>query len=217
MIFKIFKRKSLIVSAMISVVMWYAVKGSLCPWVRELPWNFEVALIAIFFFACGNMLSSLISISDISNSVQTVRGSATCAIAFVLSLAITLSLAAVFGGVDMGADYFGTNPVVFYVCGLSGSIMILSLSLLLAKLDFRKFNIIRNIGRDSLGYLALQIPVKGAVVVCIAKICNVAISDAYFSDWKYAILAFFITSIVLYFTIKIINYIKSKYNICYLI
>lgn len=204
-------------SALISAVMWYVVNGSLCPWVRELPWDFEVALIAVFFFACGNMLSSLISISNMSKVVHTTRGSVACAIMFAFSLAVTLSLAAIYGGVDMGADYFGSNPVVFYTCGLSGSIMILSLSLLLEKSDSCKFNIIRNIGRYSIGYLALQIPVKGVVVVCIAKMFNVTISEAYSSDWLYAIPAFIITSIVLYITIKIINYIKSKYNICYLI
>lgn len=181
-------------------------------WYAKLPWNFEVGLVAIFFYACGNVLASHYSIKKIYEIVSTrvVLFSAIC----VALLFLLVVFAKVNGCADMGADYFTKNHYIFLLTGVLGSIFVVLLSaIIFAKLNKSVFSPVvafcKWFGLNSMDILSIHVPIKGIIIVLLAHVLGISISDSYFYGLGESILAFILTVITIIIAVLIIMKIKK--------
>lgn len=183
-------------------------------WYAKLPWNFEVALVAIFFYACGDVLTRLCSIKRLYEIVskRIVLFSAICVALFFL----LVIFAKVNDCADMGADYFCKNHYIFLLTGVLGSIFVIILSaIVFTKLNKSVFSPVISfckwVGLNSMDILSIHVPIKGIIIVLLAHVLGISISDSYFYGWGKSILAFILTVITVSIAVLIIMKIKKLY------
>ena len=183
-------------------------------WYAKLPWNFEVALVALFFYACGNVLAIHYSIKKIYEIVSTrvVLFSAIC----VALLFLLVVFAKVNDCADMGADYFTKNHYFFLLTGVMGSIFVVLLSaIIFVKLNKSVFSPVVSFckwfGLNSMDILSIHVPIKGIIIVLLAHVLGISISDSYFYGLGESILAFILTVITISIAVLIIMKIKKLY------
>lgn len=183
-------------------------------WYAKLPWNFEVALVALFFYACGNVLASHYSIKKIYEIVSTrvVIFSVIC----IVLLFLLVVFATVNDCADMGADYFTKNHYIFLLTGVLGSIFVVFLSaIIFTRLNKSVFSPVVSfckwVGLNSMDILSIHVPIKGIIIVLLAHALRISISDSYFYGWSESIFAFVLTVIAVSIAVLIIMRIKKLY------
>ena len=151
-----------------------------------LPWNTESALVAVLFYCIGNLMSKRFGLTGIENKVLEKKG-LFLALMLVLSL-VLINTAHYNGHITLGSDSLGRNPVLFYMNALIGIFTVSVFSILICSIK-RNNKLIKTImdyhlwfGRNSLYIMSTHVPVKGIIMVIIAKM--IGKSAAYVSnDW----------------------------------
>ena len=158
-----------------------------------LPWNIEVACAAMIFYASGNMLIKHFRHDQL---LQTCRKYKACAVVIAISLAVAVYFGSQSTGhVSMGSDLLGNNPLLFYFDAFCGTVMILIISSLLSFVGGIPLQGIKWIGENSFHVMALHNPIKGFVVVVVARgfQCSKELVE---NSYLYSGISFVITLIV---------------------
>lgn len=186
---------------------------------KLLPWNIEVAFVAIIFYTVGNITikhfshDKIIRIcgshKSISILVATVTGIVTC-----IGSKYT-------GRLSLGSDVLN-GGIIYYIDAFCGILMILIISILLTSsswsfpfIDKIKWIIdkIKWIGEYSFRVMALHNPIRGFIAVLIAKSAHETISYVA-NSFYYSIIVFLITLTMVipsvWFITKLVTYEKSK-------
>lgn len=184
-------------------------------WFSELPWNIEVALVAVFFYACGSMVRENLSLNALYQMVSSHKGISLITV-LTLGGAIIL-LSGIYDGADMGADYFTQNHLIFLIMGTMGSIMTVVLAALICCLTRNRFTktvrrFIDWFGQQSMDVLSIHVPIKGIIVVFLAKAFSIPLQDSYFFGWKESVMAFILTTACTAFMVYLISFMKKKFN-----
>lgn len=163
-----------------------------------LPFNFDAVLIALPFYCLGNIMPRFLSLEKIT---RTISNKSFIGIICIIATIILYILAEKFGECSMGSSSYQCNAIVFMVRALIGIIAMFSLSLILSKILYNKLLKLKNsimwLGRYSLDVMSLHIPVKGVVILILAK---------YLSETTDGISeSFFLSFIVLIITMLIIT------------
>lgn len=172
-----------------------------------LPWNFDAALMALPLYAAGNLLVKHVSLSQIYESVSKYRILALGgAISFAVLLALSLN---VWNSISMGYSYYG-NEWVFPVRALMGTAMVLMFAIMIESSTWMS-KLKKSLvwcGRNSLDIMCTHVPIKGVIIMVLAKGLHMDQSSATTLLW-FSLAAFAITTILDTLCVGFINrYIK---------
>lgn len=200
------------ITIVMAAISYWAIINLECFDVTLLPWNIEVAMLAISFYAAGHWIVKAKTHQGIMNMVNSHK-------------ITTIVLAAVFayvvyvgsqynGSISFGHADLGKNVFVTYGCGLAGTLMWLIGCILLADTKINKAGVkllewTKWFGRNSFNAMAIHNPIKGfvCVVVGVALHCG---SAAVSANSYYSFIAFLLTLVVTVIGMVFINWFKSK-------
>ena len=170
-----------------------------------LPWNIEVALMVIIFYAAGDLLKTHLSIESINDYIKNHTF-------FFVVLSVLLGLfvyvvAIINGKVSMGHANPGKYPLLFYFGAFCGTAMTIIVSAILSRIT-RKNSFIEWVGKNSFCVMAIHNPIKGVVVVVVARIMHTTINTIN-SSLSHAFIAFVFSVIVTAIFTFLISRIQS--------
>ena len=161
-----------------------------------LPWSMESALVSILFYSAGNWLVKKWGLMGIQERVLGNRW-LSLVIMIVLTL-VMINTAHLNGHITLGSDSLGKFPPLFYLNAFMGIVTtgIFAILLCSIKRDNKLFNTVMNYhlwyGRNSLYIMATHVPIKGIIILTIAKIIG---ENVYFvaNDWCCLVIVFALT------------------------
>lgn len=156
-----------------------------------LPWSIESAFVAIIFYCAGNLLVKHLGLIGIQEKVLG-RKWLSLAIIVVLTL-IMINTAHWNRHITLGSDNLGKFPPMFYLNAFMGIITTGLFAILVCsiKRNNKLVNAVMNyhlwFGRNSLWIMATHVPVKGIIVLIIAKLIGKSESFVTHDWWCLAI------------------------------
>lgn len=195
-----------------AAISYWAINNLECFDVTLLPWNIEVAMLAIPFYAAGHWIVEAKSHQGIMNMVNSHKIST---IALTAMFAYVVYVGSQYNGsISFGHANLGKNVFVAYGCGLAGTLMWLIGCILLADTKINKageklLGGVKWFGRNSFNAMAIHNPIKGfvCVVVGVALHCG---SAAVSANSYYSFIAFMLALVVTVIGMVFINWFKSK-------
>jgi fucose 4-O-acetylase-like acetyltransferase len=137
---------------------------------RLLPWSFESALMAMPFFALGNLLVKRISHENIIKAVRSHKW--ICIGGMLIGFALTAFIGHRNGVVSMGHSRLGNNPLVFYVTAFVGIVSMLVLCILVSGLFAQENRLslgVKWFGKNSFNAMAIHNPLRAFIMVIVAR------------------------------------------------
>ena len=180
--------------------------------VTLLPWNIEVAMLAIPFYAAGHWMVRGLSHQGVMNMVNSHKK---VALVLLAILAFVVYVGSQYNGsISFGHADLGKNVFIAYGCGLSGTLMWLIGCILLADLAINKEGLrllewIKWFGRNSFNAMAIHNPIKGFVCVVVGAALHCG-SAAVSANSYYSFIAFLLTLAATVIGMAFINWFKSK-------
>ena len=173
-----------------------------------LPWSIDSALVAMSFFAFGNLFVKRFShaqlIQWVDNNVVKAGLVTTILTVFYL-MAVQKN-----GYISMGHNYLGSYTWLFFINAFMGSISIILLSLLLGSLlkhgglhPFTRF--VRWLGRNSFNAMATHLPVRSCLLVLFAMVLHSGAGAYLCSSISIALVVYMATLLVTSLVILMIN------------
>lgn len=173
-----------------------------------LPWSIDSALVAMPFFAFGNLFVKRFShaqmIQWVDNNVVKVGLVTTFLIVFYL-IAVQKN-----GYISMGHNYLGSQTWLFFVNAFMGSISIVLLSLLLSSLLkqgwlhlFTRY--VLWLGRNSFNAMATHLPVRSCLLAVFAMIMHTSAGTDLCSNIRISLVVYTTTLLVTSVVILLIN------------
>lgn len=176
-----------------------------------LPWSIDVALMALPFYAIGSLTNQYIGHERITGAVERHRGIAV--LLMIVSAAFLYVGGTSNGQVSMGHAYLGKNLFVFYPVALCGIVAFMALCLLMISCKSVSSNKLIgggiSFGKNSFRAMAIHNPVKGFIIVLLAKATHSSVS-AIQGGLLTSIVAFVLTLAITVFAIKAIELILQK-------
>lgn len=202
----------MVITIVLTASSYWAINNLECFDVTLLPWNIEVAMLAIPFYAAGHWMVRGLShqgVMDMVNSHKKVALLLLVVFAFIVYAGSQYNGSISFGHADLGKNVFVT-----YGCGLAGTLMWLIGCILLADTKVNKageklLGGVKWFGRNSFNAMAIHNPIKGfvCVVVGVGLHCDSAVVSA---NSYYSFIAFLLTLVVTVIGMVFINWFKSK-------
>lgn len=172
-----------------------------------LPWNLDAAFYALPFYALANVWRKHMSHQQLMQSV---------AQHWVLTFMVTILLfggvaylAMNFGECSMGSSSYQCSEGIFFIRALLGCLAVVLLSALISIV--KPFRLFRQAmiwcGANSLDIMCTHVPIKGIVIIVVAKLLHPAIEVSVSS--LLSLLAFIITMTVSVPLIIMINKLRA--------
>lgn len=200
------------ITIVMAAISYWAINNLECFDVTLLPWNIEVSMLAIPFYAAGHWIVKAKTRQGIMNMVN-IHKITTIVLAAVFAYVVYVG-SQYNGSISFGHADIGKNVFVTYGCGLAGTLMWLIGCILLADTKINKAGVkllewTKWFGRNSFNAMAIHNPIKGfvCVVVGVALYCGSATVSA---NSYYSFLAFLLTLVVTVIGMVFINWFKSK-------
>ena len=181
---------------------------------RLLPWSIESALMAMPFFALGNLLVKRVSHENIIKSIHDHKW--ICLGGMLVGFTLTAIIGHHNGVVSMGHSRLGSNPLVFYVTAFIGICSMLLLCVLLSDIKPDKtlekvFSGLKWFGKNSFNAMAIHNPIRAFVMVIVAMAfhtTDVAISET----TSLSLISFVVTLVVTIIGMLVINWGNSRFS-----
>lgn len=202
------------VTIAMATVSYLAISNLECFDVTLLPWNMEVAMLALPFYAAGHWMVQSKSHQGIMDAVNRHKG---------LSMLLAVLLAYVVyvgsqynGSISFGHANLGKNVFVAYGCGLAGTLMWMIGCILLSDTKMNKANVkllewTKWFGRNSFNAMAIHNPIKGFACVIVGGVLHCG-SAAVSGNSCYSFVAFLLTLAVTVAGMVFINRLKVKFS-----
>lgn len=178
--------------------------------VTLLPWNIEVALLGIPFFAAGNLAVEKWGHEKMVDYVKTHKA-LFCILICLLAIVVAIG-SRYNGSISFGHAFLGKNVFVAYGCAFCGVVMMLALCMLLSVLRVNKYlNWLRWFGRNSFYVMAIHNPIKGVIVVVLGFLFHIGtmvVSDSYL----YSFIAFLLTITATVICLPLISWVKHCFS-----
>ena len=173
-----------------------------------LPWSIDSALVAIPFFAFGNLFVKRFSHDKIikwaNNNIVGV-GLVTIVLAIIFLFLVQQN-----GYISMGHNYLGYQTWLFFVNAFTGSISIILFSILLGAIlkrgkrqSFIQF--VRWFGENSFNTMAIHLPIRSSLLVILSMILQTGTGLELCSNIWITMLVYIATLIVTSLVILMIN------------
>lgn len=174
-----------------------------------LPYNFDAALIALPFYSVGNIAVKHHSHNEMVSFVNDYRLLSWGLL--VLSSIILIAGALSFGECSMGSSSYQCNGGLFLIRAFVGCFAIILFSILISpnSEQIAAQRLLIWYGKNSLDVMCLHIPIKGVIMLIIAKLLSTEINYLS-SHWGGAFATFVVTMICVSVVIQFINrYIRK--------
>ena len=174
-----------------------------------LPFNFDAALIALPFYAAGNVLIKHYTHKNLLDCVSNHR--IVSIVILLIGTALLVMASLFFGECSMGSSSYQCNGVVFIIRAFLGCGLMILFSLILSTAEFMKALKQPFIwfGRNSLDVMCLHIPMKGVAMILVSHLLHVN-ADRICSQPELSTLPFIITLVGLVIVILLINRFLRK-------
>lgn len=176
--------------------------------ITTLPWSFDSALVAIPFFAFGNLMVKRLSHESIMKRVDNnIFSSVLITVFFTVVFLIGVQL---YDYISMGHNNLGHHAWKFYLNAFIGSISVILISLLLSSLlNQRRLQklilYIRWLGVNSFYVMATHLPLLSLLLIIFAKIFRANTGRELCANVWFALLIYVVTLIVTSMVIQLIN------------
>lgn len=173
-----------------------------------LPWNLDAAMMALPFYAIGNLFAYHPiwheKIESYASSKPIIMGGLT-----TFLFALTAFLTAKFPFVSMGYSNYG-NEYIFHIRALIGIAFICCLSVVASQLSCigKIKNSLLWMGQKSLDVMCTHVPIKGFIIVLIAMLLHTATIDVT-DNLLFSILIFALTVVIDIVVVMSIDRIKN--------
>ena len=168
-----------------------------------LPWSIDVAVMALPFYASGSLLANHVPHAKLVKTV--VENKWLSNVMFVISIIVVYLGASYNGHVSMGHADLGRSPLVFYGTAVFGVFGFMILCIALSRLSTKLVDGIKWIGRNSFRMMAVHNPIKGVVVVLVAK--SLHTTTGVVSHYElFGLFAFIITLVITTLTVAAIEW-----------
>ena len=139
---------------------------------KLMPWNIEVALMVVLFYALGDLIKTWCGgINEIGAAIR--RNKYVFGLCSIMLAAVVYLIALKVGKVSMGHANPGKYPVLFYIGAISGTTMMGIWSVLYSALIKERRSFVRWVGQNSFCMMAIHNPIKGVVVIAVAKLFHI--------------------------------------------
>ena len=182
------------------------------------PWNADAALIALPFYAVGNLL-----IAEIGHARLAARVAGGKSIAFFVLLCATALLcwtSMSFGECSMGSSSYQCSGWIFISRAFLGIFCLVLFSLIIGNLhSVNRFvksiiDYFKWAGKKSLDIMCLHIPLKGICMIAVALVAKVTVGSVS-ENYLYSTVAFALTMAASWIIIMMIDrFLKFKTRIC---
>lgn len=174
-----------------------------------LPWNLDAAFFALPFYGVANAIRRHLSHEKLmtivgDNKLLTLVG-------IVMLFGTMYFFALNFGECSMGSSSYGCPIWIFFVRAFSGCFGLVLLSAVICT-QFTKgwwYDSLRWCGKNSLDVMCLHIPIKGVVMILIAKALHLSFDIS--ENLMYSTIAFIITTVILVPIVLMIKLMINKY------
>lgn len=181
----------------------------------NMPWNLDVALLALPFYGTGNILRKRIKLLDIIITHKALFLGISVILLFLLGY-----LSFNFGECSMGSSSYQCNEIIFLIRAFTGIFLLLSVCLILTKNNFMDNYIISKIidslkwcGQNSLDIMCMHIPIKGVIIILVSRILSPAIEIS--ESFLFSLLIFAITIFINIVLILLLNKFKNRIKYIY--
>lgn len=175
-----------------------------------LPWSIEVAMMALIFYATGNLFVKNIGHKKFMNFV--LKRQAVSSIIVILLFLVTYNGGVINGQVSMGHASIH-NPFLFYPVSYVGIFAMLGLCVLLSAWlnETKMVSGIKWFGQNSFIAMSIHNPIKGFVIFALAAVLKVG-KMTIMRGMDTALLAFLVTLVVTVAIMIIIVWLKRTYK-----
>ena len=176
--------------------------------ITTLPWSFDSALVAIPFFAFGNLMVKWLSHETIMKMVDSnIFSTVLVTVFFTVLFLIGVQL---YEYISMGHNNLGHHAWKFYLNAFSGSISVILISLLLSSLLSQSWLqkpilYIRWLGVNSFYVMATHLPLLSLLLIIFAKIFQTDTGRELCANVWLALVIYLVTLIVTSIAIQLIN------------
>lgn len=196
-----------------AAVGYFVINNTLAFDFTKLPWSIEVALSAVLFYSLGNLFKVRFGLNWLLDFTKTKKCiSWLCVLVFTV---IILVLAPMNGHVTMGSNSLGNNVFLFYILAFLGIAATLLVSSSVEQVNLPVLSqitgFIRWVGKNSFYFMAIHVPVKGVIVLLLAKILKCSKTDIT-TNFFNSIIAFVVTMIACTVTVFLINKWLQLFN-----
>lgn len=174
-----------------------------------LPWNFDAAMMALPFYATGNIAMRHLNHKSINDWITSHK---ITSLFLVLISFIVIGVSLIwFGSPSMGYSYYG-NESMFFIRAFIGSTATIILSALISnsRLSFDTYKklveFLKWMGKVSLDVMCSHVPIKGVLIAFLAKIIHVSTGDI----MKSVLLSLLVFAITIVIDTMIVYVIKHK-------
>ncbi len=179
-----------------------------------LPWNLDAAMMALPFYAVGNVFSWKPELHN--RLLDYTKKHTVISIAAVMLLfavvGVLTKLVGFVGSVSMGHSYYG-NEYIFHIRALMGSFAVCWLSVLVSQAKYigKLKQGLKWFGENSLDVMCTHIPVKGVLIVAVAILLHTS-NKMVTDNVIYALIVFVCTVAIEVVLIWAINRIKLYFK-----
>ena len=178
-----------------------------------LPWSLESAFVSIVFYCAGNLLVRHFGLVGIRDKVL---GSKWLSVIIIVVLTLIMINTAHWNGhITLGSDSLGKCPPMFYINAFMGIITTGLFSILVCSIK-RNNKLVKAVmdyhlwyGKNSLWIMATHVPVKGVLVLLLAKALGESVFFVTNDWWCLAILFILTCAICSVLSLLIVN-MKKK-------
>ena len=168
-----------------------------------LPWNLCATLMAVSFYVIGHCARRRFFFVD---SSEYLPKRITCVIISLISIAICILIALINGKISLGHNVVN-NGILFFITGISGSVSVLSVSIIVKKSQ----TLISYLGRNSLSIMGIHMLIVSILHFLLQKFFS--ISNAIFEDKiEVAFLFFLLVLLISILFVFLINRIKFEFQ-----
>ena len=176
-----------------------------------LPWNLDTGFMALPFFWAGKALVTCLSHDGLQKLVLQRKF---ISVAVFAALVAFLCLNVYYGAprISMGHSNYGNNIVMFYVRAFAGTLALIIFAILMTswKKDFCTTRYMEWAGRQSFDFMSLNVPIKGFLIVFIAKLMHID-QLAIWTSCIYSIVPFILTVLAVSIITLLVNrYIRKR-------
>lgn len=177
-----------------------------------MPWNVEVAFLALPFYVTGNWVVEELGHQRLMDCVNNNK---LVSVLIIIIAAVIVYVGSRFNGsISFGHADMGKSVIVTYVCAFTGIAMTLMACMLLAGSRWNanrgKLNrFMKWFGMNSFNAMAIHNPIKGFITVAIGALLGCG-SVAVGQNNLYSFFAFCITLIVTLSLMALIDWFKTK-------
>ena len=176
--------------------------------ITTLPWSFDSALVAMPFFAFGNLIVKRLSHETIMKTINNNNFSSVLVTVF-LSVVFLIGVQ-LYDYISLGHNNLGHHAWKFYLNAFTGSISVIMISLLLSSLlnqgwFQRPILFIRWLGANSFYVMATHLPLLSLLLIILAKIFQTNSGRDLCANFWIALVIFVASLIVTSMVIQLIN------------